>query len=840
MKAFFSFLLVFSFVYLAGQKNVLEEKLSIHPAYALNDFKQDLKELGYSLSYRQTSLIEKPVLPKEKQAAVEELLSVFFDLKAFEVRLRPNKLLIINRQTGKTNVISGFVEDVNSKERLIGANVFFPQFGIGTSSNTYGFFSIPLPAQNTDPVEIKVSYLGYEDTVFSIPSINKLQTFYLTESNTLLDEAVVSGAKNRHLSGNLGNLELSPNEINNMPVFFGEQDLVKSVQMLPGVQGTSEGNIGLVVRGGSPDQNLILLDGVPVYNISHLFGYFSVFNTDAIKNVSLTKGGFPARYGGRLSSIVEVNMKEGNMEQFHGTGSIGLLSSKLTLEGPLIKNKTSFMISGRRTYFDLLAQPFLNDESRGGAYFYDVALKVNHKFSAKERIYLSMYLGRDNIYYDRTSGEENAKGAFGYGNVTGVIRYNYIFNTRLFSNTSLAYTRYKLDIALEDQDPFEYTATRYFSDITDYRFRHELEYTYSSRHHIKTGVLYSFHQFRPGAFIYEEEDANNRLDSLLQLSPYTNTHDVSLYIEDEWKLNQKWRLNSGLHYATYFVNGAFYNSLQPRLIARYLFKPDWSFQGSYSYMMQAVHLLTSSGSNLPTDLWVSSNENIAPQRAHQWNLGSTKDLYKGALEFTAEAYYKYFSDLITFREGTLFRTSLNWENQVATGGTGNAWGLELFLRKKTGKTTGWIGYTLAWSQRRFREVNDGLTFPYKYDRRHELKLSAIHTFSKRFFMSVNFILNSGIRATVPIASYRDVNGNQEVLWSRRNAYTYPTYNRADIGFNWVKKTRWGSRTWNISLYNAYNRLNPYFIFFATEDGRRVANKISVFPVLPSVSYLFRF
>jgi outer membrane receptor for ferrienterochelin and colicin len=763
---------------------------------------------------------------------------------------------------GQNVSISGYVQDLDSQERLIGVNLFINGQSIGTSTNTFGFYSLSLPPGE---YELIASFIGYNKKLIPI-SINKknlVLDLELKESNTTLDEIVVTANEPEITRVQMSEIQLSVSEIKKIPAFLGEVDIIRAIQLLPGVQSGNEGTTGFYVRGGSPDQNLILLDGVPVYNASHLFGFFSVFNADAIKNVSLTKGGFPARFGGRLSSVLEIDMKEGNMKKFKGEGSLGLISSKLTLEGPIWKEKTSFILSGRRTYYDILARPFLPEGTSFGYYFADLNAKVNHIFSRKDRLYLSYYTGIDDFSsrqdYESDPFFNNGEGYdqqdLSWGNHTAALRWNHLFNDQLFSNLTATFSQYRFSVGFESyskenniEQSFGY---EYFSLIRDYGLRYDFEYSLNNKHSIKYGASYTFHTFKPGVAQISEDFNGQKLDSLLNLSKVIRAHDIFGYIEDDFRLNDKWRFNYGLHFSAYFTDdNASYNSLQPRAAARYLVNDNWSLKGSYALMNQYVHLLSNNGIGLPTDLWVSSTAKVKPQISQQVAIGSTHNLDNNKYEFSAEAYYKLMENLIEYKAGANFLGSTDWQNTVETNGKGEAYGLELLLRKKRGKTTGWIGYTLTWSNRQFENLNQGEKFPYRYDRRHDISVVLNHQFSKRFDLGLTWVYGTGNSFTAPIAKINlpgfnngFFGGSDAVFdqFSDRNSLKMPAYHRLDLGFNWHYATRWGEASWNLSVYNAYSRQNPFFLYLSSNSlGERKVNQVSLFPIIPSVSYQFKF
>ncbi len=780
--------------------------------------------------------------------------------------LLPLLLLLTASCLAQSYTISGYIEDADSKERLIGVNIYLSGTSYGTSTNTFGFYSLSVPAGE---YELIASYVGYSSERMTI-EVNKNINLDLSISisNETLDEVEITAEEIKAQQVQMSTVRLGIPEIKRIPAFMGEVDIIRAIQLLPGVQSGSEGTTGFYVRGGSPDQNLILLDGVPVYNASHLFGFFSVFNADAIKNVQLTKGGFPARYGGRLSSVLEIDMKEGNMKEFHGEGALGLISSKLTLEGPLIKDKTSFIISGRRTYYDVLIRPFLPEGLVTGYYFGDFNLKLNHIISRNDRLYLSFYGGQDKFYLRENDAFNDGFGVdnsyeyrteqdLKWGNRTGSLRWNHLFNDKMFGNLTATYTRYRFSIGSEEEfvdktesPPLEESfGFEYFSLIEDLGLRYDLEYELNPAHSLRGGINYTYHTFRPGVAQISEDYSDYKVDSILEFSKPVFSDDIYAYLEDDWLINDRWKANYGLHYSLYFVDGISYNSLQPRLSARYLMRDDWSLKASYAMMNQYIHLLSNTGIGLPTDLWVSSTARVKPQQSHQLAFGSARNIFGDKYELSAEMYYKWMENLIGYKPGASFVSTTDWQNTVVTGGQGRAYGLELLLRKNEGKTTGWIGYTLARTYRQFDELNDGEIYPYKYDRRHDVSVVINHKFSEKFDLGLTWVYGTGNTFTAPVAMYnidQDEYGSHYPRtverYTSRNALRMPAYHRLDLGFNFHKKTNWGTSTWNFSVYNAYSRNNPFFLYIDTEypSQRRVVKQASLFPIIPSVSYIFKF
>jgi hypothetical protein len=774
--------------------------------------------------------------------------------------------------------ISGYLRDSLTTENLIGATIHTRGGALGTSSNQYGFYSLTLPAGN---VELVYSHVGYTVQTYSF-TLGKDTIIDVEMSGALWLEGVEIIARKADQiqeRTQMSAINVPMAQVKSIPSFLGEPDVLKVLQLMPGIQSGGEGSSGLYVRGGGPDQNLILLDGVPVYNASHLFGFFSVFNPDAINNIELLKGGFPARHGGRVSSVIDINMKEGNSQKFHGEGSIGVVASKLTLEGPIIKDRTSFIVSGRRTYIDLLARPFIkamnsdsDTEVMPGYYFYDLTAKVNHRISSKDRIYLSAYMGDDKFSVETEdksdydyAGRSKSKAGLKWGNITGAFRWNHIFTNRLFGNTTLTYSRYRMNIFMKlwetDYEQTErYYGMDYRSGIEDWSGRVAFDYLPSPNHYIRFGGSATYHIFNPGTIGMTSE-----IMPIDFGGKKIYTGEYTLYAEDDIRLNDRLKTNVGLHLSAFSVRGQFYHAIQPRISARYLLTDELSAKASYSRMAQYIHLLTNSNLGLPTDLWVPTTDMLHPQLSNQLAVGLAHN-FKGAYELSLEGYYKTMENVIEYKEGaSVFDVHNQWEDKVLQG-EGQSYGLELFAQKKTGAITGWIGYTLSWSDRRFDALNQGRRFNYKYDRRHDLSVVVMHRFSKRVEMSGTWVFGSGNCITVPVGIFHTNNPvasdtyQTEVLeYGERNSYRMSPYHRLDLSISLIKKKRWGERRWVFGVYNAYNRRNPYYIDIE-ENTRYDGNydpsnsvwtgggvmkqyryqQVSLFPIIPSISYQFKF
>ena len=772
---------------------------------------------------------------------------------------------------GQSYTLSGYVQDADSGEKLIGANVFDSDTYEGTITNTYGFFSLSLPA---GAKEITISYIGYGDENITIDLKEDVQKTITLRLSNRMDEIEIVAEKQRNVAEEsaMSTIEVPIHQIKKVPALLGEVDVLKALQLLPGVQSGGEGQSGLYVRGGSPDQNLILLDGVPVYNVAHLFGFFSVFNADAIKDVKLVKGGYPARYGGRLSSVLEINMKEGNMKEIKGAGSIGLIASKLTLEGPIKTDKTSFLISGRRTYADILARPFIKKafEAEGavgnaGYFFYDVNAKINHIFSDRDRLYFSIYGGNDRFFVDFEEGDEFSSEEYnnklGWGNITSALRWNHLWTSKLFSNTSLTYTRYKLDVGtrFRNEDRVDMASEEFSLDydagIYDWALRQDFDYYPNPNHFVRFGVSAVNHSFEPGAFGFFADDGLFQIDTVLG-QENINSQEFDAYIEDDIKLSNKLKANVGMHFSLFNVQRTIYTSAQPRLSLRYLINDDQSIKLSFATMNQYINLLASENIGLPTDIWVPTTAKIKPQSSWQIAAGYAFKLTEN-LDMTIEGYYKSMDNLVSYKEGEgFFDDSLrDWGDRV-TQGSGESYGAEFFLQKKTGVFTGWIGYTLSWSTRQFEEINFGQTFPFTFDRRHDVSVVMQYELSDRVNLSGAWVYGTGNAVTLASSNYLALSsvGNSTTLsevdnFTDKNNFRMQSYHRFDIGINFVKEKNKHKRTWSFGAYNSYNRKNPFYIFLDEnttfeDDGTRteqvVLKQQALFPVIPYFNYSFTF
>ncbi len=764
--------------------------------------------------------------------------------------------------------ISGYIEDAQTGEKLIGVNILDLRSEQGTVTNTYGFFSLSLPA---DSVLLRVSYVGFAPNNYELKLDKDISLNIALSSSTTLDVVEVTGEAIEQIEeqSQMSRITVPIKQIQKLPAFLGETDVLKALQLLPGVQSGGEGQSGLFVRGGSPDQNLMLLDGVPVYNASHLFGFFSVFNSDAIKDVNLIKGGFPARFGGRLSSVLEINMKEGNNKEWHGRGSISTVASKITVEGPLVKDRTSMLISARRTYIDILAKPFIRSSfSEGGGsgdagyFFHDVNFKINHKFSDRDKLYLSTYIGRDKFYFNEKDNFNDESyetgGGLGWGNVTTALRWNHLWNQKLFSNLTLTLSNYDFNTKVEEEDiannERSYFLLEYESGIQDWGGKMDFDYVPNPNHFIRFGVNYTYHTFKPGAFDtrIESEDIDDNYQLLFGNSNI-HAHDIATYVEDDFKVNDQLKLNVGLHFSAFQVRNEWYTSLQPRISTRYLLPGQWALKGSFASMRQYIQLLSNEGIGLPTDLWVPTTKRIKPQDAWQAAIGTAKT-FGDSYEFSVEAYYKKMENVLSYKEGaSLFQFS-NWEEEV-TQGQGESYGLEVFLQKKKGRFAGWIGYTLSWSNRQFDDLNFGKTYPYKYDRRHDISVVGTFEWTEKIHLSGTWVYGTGNAVTlgeanyvavIPFAESQGSSGQIVEHYQDRNNFRMRAYHRFDFNIDFIKKKRTWTRTWSLGAYNVYSRKNPFYLYVAQEYDPDVGasvkklKQVSLFPIIPSIAYKFEF
>jgi len=754
----------------------------------------------------------------------------------------------------QTFTLSGYVQDASTGEMLIGVNIFNQASSIeGTVTNVYGFYSITLPA---DTYLLKVSYLGYQDIIKEITlNTNINLDFDMVSGVTITEVVVVAEEADKNInSTEMGTVSLPIDKIKKLPALFGEVDVLKTLQLLPGVISAGEGTAGFYVRGGGPDQNLVLLDEAVVYNSGHLLGFFSVFNVDAIKNTTLIKGGIPANYGGRLSSVVDVQMKDGNNKKFGVTGGVGLVASRLTLEGPFKKETGSFIVSGRRTYAFEIAKPIIDNTDFKGTnyYFYDLNTKINYKISERDRIYFSGYFGRDVLNY--VSNQRDIFFKMPYGNTTATARWNHLFSDKLFMNVSLIYNDY--DFSFEGgQGDFSIGLA---SGVRDYNAKVDFEYFPNARNTVKYGANYTFHRLTPNV----TSASNGEIDFSNNLAPKF-AHETAAYILNDFKVDAQLTVNYGLRLSAFTQVGPYtntasgetftnlepvktYTGIEPRVFATYKLNESASLKGGVTFTNQYIHLVSNSNSTLPIDVWVPSSERVAPQRGVQYAVGLFKNLKDNAYETSVELYYKDLKSQIDYGESYINDPGVEVEEEFVFG-NGRAYGLELFLKKNSGKLNGWIGYTLSKTDRIFPDINDGAIFPATYDRRHDVSIVANYEISPKWELGGAFVYGTGNTFT-PIKSLFFVEQSLNVEYGDRNSARLEPYHRMDLALTYNPKVgaeKQLKNSFTLSVYNTYNRRNTFFTYtvfetnFDAGTAQAQALKVSLFPIIPSITWNFK-
>jgi len=758
--------------------------------------------------------------------------------------------LSVNAQDNYT--INGVVKDSLSGETLIGVTLKFTASSqSGTSTNAYGFYSYKL---SPGEYNLSVSYIGYRsiNRKISINSDIRLDINMVPEN--VLEEIVISAEKRNDniVNAQMGVAKINLNEIRNVPVLFGERDVLKTLQLLPGIKSAGEGNSGFYVRGGSTDQNLILLDEAPVYNASHLLGFFSTFNSDAIKDVSVFKGGMPAQYGGRLSSVLDIRMNDGNKKEFTAEGGIGLISSRLKVEGPLIKDKSSFMISGRRTYADaFLALSKDSSINKNILYFYDLNAKVNYQIDEKNTLYLSGYFGRDELGLSETFG-------FDWGNATSTLRWNHLFSNRLFSNTSLIYSNYNYVI----ENFLEENNFKVNSSIRDLNLKQDFQLALNNSHNIRFGLDLIHHTIAPGSITASATSSVNEVTIEKRKGS-----EIAAYISDEWEINDKFNLVYGLRASSFYLFGPgvfptfdkegnttsskkydsgqlvkSYFNLEPRISASFQLNEFSSFKSSYTRNTQNLHLMSNSTASSPTDLYIMNSNNVKPEIADQIALGYFRNFNDDKYEFSTELYFKNMQNQIDYRSGTDLRGNTNVEADLLFG-DGRAYGIELFVKKRFGKLNGWVGYTLSKTERKFNDIDLGKWFNAKQDRTHDLSLVGIYKASERWTFSSTFVFNTGNAVTFPRGKYQ-LNNKTVYYYPERNSDRMPNYHRLDLSATLEgKPSRKLQSSWSFGIYNLYNRKNAYSIDFRDDPdnlSRTQAVRTTLFGIIPSITWNFKF
>jgi CarboxypepD_reg-like domain/TonB dependent receptor/TonB-dependent Receptor Plug Domain len=754
---------------------------------------------------------------------------------------------------GQNFTISGTLKDATNGEDLIGASVVLKDKpSVGVTTNTYGFYSLTLPKGT---YTIRIQYIGYTTIDEKIDLDKDLKwNKELAPESTLIQEVVVKAEKdNKNVTRNdMSVTKLDPKSIENVPVIFGEKDIIKTLQLTPGVKAAGEGNAGFYVRGGATDQNLILLDEAPVYNASHLLGFFSVFNSDALKDVTLYKGTAPAEFGGRGSSVLDIKMKDGNNKKFNASGGLGMISSRLTLEAPLQKDEGSFMISARRTYADLflkLSKDTLINTSR--LYFYDLNAKANYRLGKKDRLFLSGYFGRDVL---------GASGfGLNWGNYTGTLRWNHLFSDKLFSNTSAIFSNFDYQFKIGRNDDVAFIVK---ASIQDINVKQDFTYFPNNKNTIKFGINLIDHTFLPTSLT-----AGPKSGFANSVTPNKYAYEGGIYAQNDMEISEKIGLQYGLRYSFFDYRGAgtaytfdptgekltqtaytkgqsikYYGGLEPRISAKYQLDDESSIKAGFARNYQYLHLLSNATTSSPTDLWVPSSNNVKPQLVDQTSLGYFRNFNDNTYEFSFETYYKTLQNQIDYRNGANLIFNDQYEGAL-TYGKGIAYGAEFYLKKVKGNFTGWISYTLARSLRKFDDINNGQYYPARQDRIHDIAIVGIYKLNKKLTVSANWVFNTGDAVTFPSGKYT-VENVTVPYYTERNGYRFPNYHRLDLGVTWLAKQRKNyESSWNFSIYNAYARENAYTITFqqnADNPKKTEALRTSLFKIIPSITYNFKF
>ena len=821
------------------------------------------EKAGVIFSYSNKVCISRKVVLENNKGTIKQFLDQIFNTCYVEYTVIGNKILILPVLISSLKFrIQGFVKDSLTGEVLIYANIFDLNGSKGTVSNDYGFYNMISPGGE---VTIGCSYIGYEsqnkiinlkrDTIVNFnliaqPALQEIPVF---------GNSISSGIRSSQTSI----IDLPVNKLQNVPSFMGEMDLVKMIQLFPGIQSGNDGFSGLYVRGGGKDQNLILLDDVPIYNVEHLLGFFSVFNPDAINSVKLIKGGFPAQYGGRLSSVIDIKMLEGNNDKMKVLASLGLISSKLALEGPFKNKKTTYSVSFRRTYYDLIAAPLQSpDKDNSNYYFFDLNAKANHQFSDKSRLFISTYWGHDelksnynfkevtkSIVDDQINDDDlqlNDEINSGWGNVIASSRWNYIFNNQIFSNTTISYSNYNFNTKQEQEYYFDEqwnsVTRKYKSGIMDLMAKIDFDYSPKSKHYVKFGGSYIFHQFYPGIEVMKTSLTNEAERDTTIGGKTINGSEFHLYFQDDFSLTSFLKINAGMHCSMYYSGSKKYYSVEPRLSSRFLVTSRMALKFAYSAMSQYIHLLNTANVSLPTDLWLPVTDVIKPMRAWQVAIMSEYEFRPG-FNISTELYYKRNFNLLDYKESqSFFDFSTSWADKLTTGKT-NGYGMEILAQRTVGNWTGWLGYTYSKNTSNFPELNNGEPFPSNNDRRHDVSMFLSHRFNEKIDANATWVFASGKPVTLSDEKYYAPQIPTSVVTStdhseyylNKNGYNMPNYHRLDIGVNFYKKKDWGKRIWSFGIMNVYGRQNPIFLYYSDnkiENGNEVQRSLKQFSLFP--------
>ncbi|GBU08699.1 TonB-dependent receptor [Bacteroidales bacterium] len=861
------YLLFFINLLFLAQEVSAQKRVLISLEMADVSLKNILREVertsDYSFVYKETIDLNKKKSVLIENKDLQTSLDIIFDQTDIAWHISKKHILLSNRKPKIAMItVAGYIADRHSGETLISASVVDKTSNKAAMTNLYGYYTIRVPRGN---IQMQASYIGYSTEIRRINFQKDTIINFGLQIGHELAEIVVG--ENSRFSPSSGSFELSGMAIKSMPAVFGESDVLKSLQYLPGVQSGTEGTSGMYVRGGGGDQNLVLLDGVPIYSTGHAYGLFSIFNGDAVKKVSLHKGSFPARFGGRLSSVIDIRLRDGDMQKYKSTISIGLLSSSFNVEGPIVKNKTSFNLSVRRSYVDAFARigKMFTPESVPIFYLYDLNAKINHRFSDKSRLYLSLYDGKDAFGSESKSGSteyfNHSAVNYKWGNRVASTRWNYVFNNNLFVNYMLAYNSYEFRYKSwqESKNLQYFNSTEIFqsSAIKDLSIHADFEYFPDSKQHMRFGGGAIYHRFTPevhGSKVREEENGSELVNKTNHfLNDKIKAKELSAYFEDELPITEKLKANIGMHFSLFDVQNKTYTSLQPRISLGYELDQNLSLKTSYTKMNQHVNLLTSSTLIMPTDLWVPITSKLKPMESHQFTAGTHYDINK-AYNVSVEGFYKQMHNILEYKDGSAWKDAYtSWEDQVEAG-RGWAYGAEVLIQKKRGRLTGWLGYSLAWNDRKFETINQGKRFNAKYDRRHDISLVLVYKINNKLELSASWMFASGNKATLPFEEYQqmpnvgmdDLAPNNTYGPSRpisyvegRNNYRLPPTHHLDLNLNIHKSDK---KLWTVSVYNVYNRANPSIVHpeYSYKKESTTLMQYSLFGLIPSITYTYKF
>jgi outer membrane receptor for ferrienterochelin and colicin len=809
----------------------------------LKSFFKDIKQkTGAVISFSEATVnIKKIAVLNGDEKTIGDVLRTILRDQPVKLEESGEKILIVKDEAPSANLarevtISGFIKDSSSKEILIGASVYIPALGIGTTTNHFGFYSLTIPSGQHN---VTISYVGYRPQILKLGG-QSLKYDILLVNDTKMEEVRVT----EKVAPAIDHTSLKLEDITYYTSLLGNNDVLKALQHLPGVQSTADGSSNIIVRGGDPGQNLNLLDGVALYYTDHFYGVTSIYNTDALKAIDFYSGSFPSRYGGRLSSITDVNTKDGDMEKVRGVVNIGLLNGSLSLETPIIKDKASAIITARRSWMDLIWRPFDNTI---GVNFYDVNAKANYIVDRNNRLYLSVYNGRDMFRVTDNSTQMRTL----WGNSFAALKWTRVLGSKLFLNTSATYSafRYELKDVVSNQGQDTIESTELFkgvSTIKEFTFRSQLYYYFNSRHKIELGIRYSDGLFSPGAVSFEGGLSSNlRVGSAAE---EFQSNEAVVYAEDEWKILPQLKLRAGVHWANWLSDDFNYSSIQPRLFISYAPKATLTIYGSASRMAQFLHLLSNNTSGFPTDFWLPSTANIKPETSLLGNLGFKADAK--ALTYGLELYYKHQENLLAYKGGqNIFDNAQYWEDKL-TQGKGWSYGAELSARRQAGRYTASLAYTLSWSFRQYEQLNYGRAFPYRYDRRHNLHIDGSFRYSKGITISGGWTYMSGEAITLPDQVYPDfdnnllnnpVNYNYTYNYTGWNNFRLPAIHRLDLAVNFYKKKKRYERTITAGIYNAYGRKNLIgTALVQDEQGAFELQGYSIARFIPTLSYRLQF